>query len=322
MGRRRSTTARARSPAGCGTSVSPRATASSCSPATARRSTCSTARSGGPAPWSRPPSSCSRSAICDHVVRDSGARAVVAEAAEVERALAAAVGTGAAVVTLGDDAPDGVTTLAALERAEPAPIADRDDDDLAALLYTGGTTGRAKGVMLSHANLWFSGASRAEVTYAPGHHPHAADAAAVAQLRRRRHGRGAALARAARDRDAAVVRRRRTSSPWPSASASTTPPSCPPWCRRCSSSRSGATTCASCATWSAGRRHCRLTSAPVPPASARRRAARGLRADGGLGLRVGDAARAGARGLGRPPRPALRGPHPGGRRGRVPFARS
>ena len=104
----------------------------------------------------------------DHVVRDSGARAVVAEAAEVERALAAAVGTGAAVVTLGDDAPDGVTTLAALERAEPAPIADRDDDDLAALLYTGGTTGRAKGVMLSHANLWFSGASRAEVTYAPG----------------------------------------------------------------------------------------------------------------------------------------------------------
>jgi long-chain acyl-CoA synthetase len=37
------------------------------------------------------------------------------------------------------------------------PIVERDDADLAALVYTGGTTGRAKGVMLTHANLFEAG---------------------------------------------------------------------------------------------------------------------------------------------------------------------
>jgi long-chain acyl-CoA synthetase len=43
--------------------------------------------------------------------------------------------------------------------AEPGPIADRAGDDLAALLYTGGTTGRARGVPLTHANLYWCGSS-------------------------------------------------------------------------------------------------------------------------------------------------------------------
>jgi len=39
---------------------------------------------------------------------------------------------------------------------EMPPHAPQVEDDLAALLYTSGTTGRAKGVMLTHGNLWWN----------------------------------------------------------------------------------------------------------------------------------------------------------------------
>ncbi len=55
-----------------------------------------------------------------------------------------------------------------LETAEPRPLVRRRDDDVAALMYTGGTTGRAKGVALHHANLWSCARSAWETSHVRG----------------------------------------------------------------------------------------------------------------------------------------------------------
>ena len=62
------------------------------------------------------------------------------------------------VVYCGDDAtPEGMVSFEALmAAAEPMADTNRQRDDLAAVMYTGGTTGMPKGVMLSHANLYLN----------------------------------------------------------------------------------------------------------------------------------------------------------------------
>ena len=93
-----------------------------------------------------------------HVLTDSGAVAVVVTPELLPLLNAASEGLDLHVLVVGD-APAGTIAYASLEDAEPLALTPREDDDMAALLYTGGTTGRSKGVMLTHRGLWESGAA-------------------------------------------------------------------------------------------------------------------------------------------------------------------
>lgn len=94
-----------------------------------------------------------------HILTDSGARAAIVTPELLPLMSAAAEGLDIAVVVVGEDSDrqEGITLFSELEMAEAEAIHPRQDDDLAALLYTGGTTGRAKGVMLTHRGLFDTG---------------------------------------------------------------------------------------------------------------------------------------------------------------------
>src|SRR5579859_3058053 len=110
-----------------------------------------------------------------HILADSGAVAVVTTPELLATVAAAAAGAPQLrhVIVAGgtpDPLPGHVRRVdfAELESAPAAGITGVGDDDLATLMYTGGTTGRAKGVMLSHRNLYACSRSSHEASQAGG----------------------------------------------------------------------------------------------------------------------------------------------------------
>jgi long-chain acyl-CoA synthetase len=110
-----------------------------------------------------------------HILADSGAVAVVTTPELLAVVTAAAAGAPQLrhVIVVGG-APGSLpghvrgADFAELESAPAGGVVPVSDDDLATLMYTGGTTGRAKGVMLSHRNLYYCSRSSHEASQAEG----------------------------------------------------------------------------------------------------------------------------------------------------------
>jgi malonyl-CoA/methylmalonyl-CoA synthetase len=88
----------------------------------------------------------------EYFIDNSGAKLVICDPSNADSIAQITMRTGAALMTL-DASGAGSLMDAANTQPETTETVERSGDDLAAFLYTSGTTGRSKGAMLSQNNL-------------------------------------------------------------------------------------------------------------------------------------------------------------------------
>lgn len=88
----------------------------------------------------------------EYFIRDSGAALLICDKENTEELQLLTQSAGCGLESISADNTGSLDILS--ESMSPLfPTVSRDDEDLAALLYTSGTTGRSKGAMLSQGNL-------------------------------------------------------------------------------------------------------------------------------------------------------------------------
>ncbi len=88
----------------------------------------------------------------DYFIGNATPRLFLCDPAKAESLRAIAQAHSAQLLTLGPNGEGSLPDISAGQSADFTPT-DRAPDDLAAILYTSGTTGRSKGAMLTHRNL-------------------------------------------------------------------------------------------------------------------------------------------------------------------------